>query len=413
MSESEDESISIVEKSYQGVKRLRRRIFSPLRSFLNDSRAVGIILLLCTAISLVLSNTGLFQEEYTGFWLEHVASPINGLHLPHTWLHWVNDGLMVLFFFLVGMEIKRELMIGELASIRKSMLPVMAALGGMLAPAGIFFLFNGNTPFHHGWGIPMATDIAFSLGIISLLGDRAPVQLKIFLTALAIIDDLGAILVIAIFYATNMHLTYLFVGLGLMIIPVLLNVFKVQRLFFYFIPGVVIWYCLLNSGVHPTIAGVLLAFCIPLSKIPSLEHALYDFVNFIIMPVFALANTAIIFPDALGDILHSSITYGVFAGLVLGKPIGIFIFSFFSVKTGLASLPSNTSWKQILGTGMIAGIGFTMSIFIATLAFREEEFQIISKIAIIAGSLIAGIAGYTYLRLLDKAHHNINTVIIP
>lgn len=391
---------NIIPKSIKRIKHIRNRIFSPLKSFLNDSRAIGIVLLACTAVSLTLSNTGIFQEGYTGFWVQHIASPFNGLHLPHTWLHWVNDGLMVVFFFLVGMEIKRELMIGELASVRKSMLPVMAALGGMLVPAGIFFLFNGNTPYHHGWGIPMATDIAFSLGIISLLGNRVPVQLKIFLTALAIIDDLGAILVIAIFYATDMHLTYLFIGLGVMIIPILLNVCKVQRLIFYFIPGAVIWYCLLNSGVHPTIAGVLLAFCIPLSQISSLEHALYDFVNFIIMPVFALANTAIIFPNNFQEVLHSPITYGVFIGLVIGKPVGIFAFSFLSAKMGLASLPSNTSWKQILGTGLIAGIGFTMSIFIATLAFREVELQVISKLAIMAGSLIAGIAGYLYLKLL-------------
>lgn len=406
MSPTDEETNNPIKKSYQRIERIRHLVFSPLRNFLKDSRAIGIVLLVCTALSLLLSNAGPFQESYTGFWLQHVNAPWEGLRLPHTWLHWVNDGLMVVFFFLVGMEIKRELMIGELASVRKSLLPVMAALGGMLVPALAFFIFNGNTPYHHGWGIPMATDIAFSLGIISLLGNRVPVQLKIFLTALAIIDDLGAILVIAIFYASDMHLTYLFIGLGVFIVPVLLNIFKVQRLLFYFLPGLVIWYCLLNSGVHPTIAGVLLAFCIPLSRIPSLEHALYDFVNFIIMPIFALANTAIIFPNAVGDILHSSITYGILFGLVLGKPIGIFIFSFFSVKVGLASLPADTNWKQLWGTGMIAGIGFTMSIFIATLAFGEEELQIISKIAIIAGSLIAGAAGYIYLRMLARSSKN-------
>lgn len=379
-----------------------QRIFSPLRAFLKDSRAVGIVLLACTAVSLVLSNTVFFQQRYTGFWLEHVSSPWAGLHLPDTWLEWVNDGLMVPFFFLVGMEIKRELMIGELASVRKSMLPVIAALGGMVVPAFIYFLFNGSTPFHHGWGIPMATDIAFSLGIISLLGKGVPVQLKIFLTALAIIDDLGAILVIALFYATDMHVTFLLAGLGVLFIPVILNLLKVQRLLFYFLPGLAVWYCLLNSGVHPTVAGVLLAFCIPLSKIPVLEHALYEAVNFIIMPVFALANTAIIFPGAVGDILQSPVTYGVFLGLFIGKPVGIFIFSFFSVKAGIASLPDGANWRQLWGTGMIAGIGFTMSIFIATLAFQEEELQTISKIAVLAGSLLAGVGGYLYLRLSAK-----------
>jgi NhaA family Na+:H+ antiporter len=398
MKSSGSETKTTSGKSYQRFKHIRHRIFSPLRSFLNDSRAVGIVLIVCTVISLTISNTPSLQSGYLNFWLKNISSPINYLHLPHSCLYWVNDGLMVLFFFLVGMEIKREIMIGELASLRKSMLPVLAALGGMLFPALIFFLFNGNTPFRHGWGIPMATDIAFSLGIISLLGDRVPIQLKIFLTALAIIDDLGAIIVIAIFYATDMHYAYLFTGLGIMIIPIVLNLCKVQRLLFYFLPGIVVWYCLLNSGVHPTIAGVLLAFCIPLSKIPSLEHALYDLVNFMIMPVFALANTAIIFPGEFSQIMHSPVTYGIVAGLVLGKPIGITLFSFLSVKLGLASLPSNTRWKQLLGTGMIAGIGFTMSIFIATLAYNEEELQVISKIAIIAGSVIAGCIGYAYLR---------------
>lgn len=380
------------------VKYIHRRIFSPLKNFLNDSRAIGIVLIACTIISLTLSNIDFTKEGYTSFWTWHLSFSIVGLQLPHTPLYWINDGLMAVFFFLVGMEIKRELMIGELASIQKSMLPVLAALGGMIFPALIFFAFNGSTPFHHGWGIPMATDIAFSLGIISLLGNRIPVQLKIFLTALAIIDDLGAIVVIAIFYATDMHFGYLFIGLAIMLIPAVLNLLKVQRLIFYFIPGIIVWYCFLNSGVHPTIAGVILAFCIPLSRISSLEHALYQVVNFIIMPLFALANTAIIFPSVFGHIIHSPITFGIVLGLVIGKPIGICIFSFLSVKFRIATLPSNTQWKQILGAGMIAGIGFTMSIFIATLAFKEEELQVISKIAIIAGSVLSGAIGYGWLK---------------
>lgn len=380
------------------VKYIHHRIFSPLKDFLNDSRAIGIVLIACTVISLVLSNVSFSTEGYTNFWEAHVSFFVPGLHLPHNLLAWINDGLMAVFFFLVGMEIKRELMIGELASIQKSMLPVLAALGGMIFPALIFFAFNGNTPFHHGWGIPMATDIAFSLGIISLLGNRIPVQLKIFLTALAIIDDLGAIVVIALFYATDMHWGYLLTGLGILAILILLNLFKIKRLACYFIPGIIIWYCFLNSGVHPTIAGVLLAFCIPLSRISSLEHALYHAVNFIIMPLFALANTAIVFPSVFGHIIHSPITFGIILGLVLGKPLGICIFSFLSVKFKIASFPSNTNWKQILGAGMIAGIGFTMSIFIATLAYKGEELQVISKIAIIAGSVISGVMGYGWLK---------------
>ncbi|TAM98951.1 MAG: Na+/H+ antiporter NhaA [Chitinophagaceae bacterium] len=388
------------------AKYIHRRIFSPLKDFLNDSRAIGIVLIACTIISLALSNIDFARESYTHFWTAHISLSATGPHLPHDLLAWINDGLMAVFFFLVGMEIKRELMIGELASIQKSMLPVLAALGGMIVPALIFFTFNGSTPFHHGWGIPMATDIAFSLGIISLLGNRVPVQLKIFLTALAIIDDLGAIVVIAVFYATDMHFGYLFFGLGIMIIPVILNLLKVQRMIFYFIPAIIVWYCFLNSGVHPTIAGVLLAFCIPLSRISSLEHALYHVVNFVIMPLFALANTAIVFPSAFGHIIHSPITFGIVLGLVLGKPIGICIFSFLSVKLKIASLPSDTHWKQILGAGMIAGIGFTMSIFIATLAYKEEELQVISKIAIIVGSVISGVAGYYFLNLFSRKYKN-------
>lgn len=385
------------------LRHLRHRLFSPLRDFLRDSRAIGIVLIACTAVSLLLSNTSPFSEGYTGFWLQPVASPIQGLHLPHTWLHWINDGLMVFFFFLVGMEIKRELLIGELASLRKSMLPVIAALGGMACPALLFFLFNGNTPFHHGWGIPMATDIAFSLGILSLLGSRVPLPLKIFLTALAIIDDLGAIVAIAVFYTADLQLGYLFAALATLLIPLVLNFCKVRRLILYFLPGVLAWYFLLNSGVHATIAGVLLSFCIPLEKISSLEHALYDPVNFLIMPLFALANTAIVFPASMGPVIHSSISYGIIAGLVLGKPIGIFLTSFLSVKAGLASLPRDCRWVQLLGVGLIAGIGFTMSIFIATLAYGEEDLQVISKIAILSASVVAGVLGYLFLRLMGSS----------
>jgi NhaA family Na+:H+ antiporter len=371
---------------------------SPLRAFLRDSRATGIVLVACTVLSLVLSNTRASGYGYTHFWIRPLGDAVPGLLLPHDWLHWINDGLMTLFFFLVGMEIKRELLAGELTGLRKSLLPVLAALGGMLFPALIYFLFNGGSPFHHGWGIPMATDIAFSLGILSLVGDRVPVQLKIFLTALAIIDDLGAVIVIAVFYASGLHAGYLITGLVVMAIPLVLNLARVRRPLFYFIPGVITWYCLLHSGVHPTIAGVLLALCIPLQQIPALEKALSDPVNFLITPLFALANTAIVFPASAGPVLHSPVTWGVVLGLVLGKPLGIFLFSFVSVKIGIAELPSHSSWKGMWGTGMIAGIGFTMSIFIATLAFGSNGAQVIAKIAILAGSVIAGSAGYLYLR---------------
>ena len=380
-------------------------LLSPFYTFLKDSRAVGIVLIVCTVVSMILANSGV-QESYVGFW-NTLFDPAAGHHyqhgalqLPNSWLLWINDGMMVLFFFLVGMEIKRELTVGELSSLRQSILPVLAAVGGMLFPALIFTIFNKNTPYAHGWGIPMATDIAFSLGILSLLGKRVPVGLKIFLMALAIIDDLGAILTIAIFYTPHLDIKYLLISGGVFLVPLALNFLKVQRPVFYYIPGVVLWYCLFNSGVHATIAGVLLAFCIPQEKISALVHSLHDPVNFIVMPVFALANTAIQLPGDIGGALQNSISFGIIAGLVLGKPLGIFTLSFIAVKSKLATLPSNAGWAQLIGVGFIAGIGFTMSIFISSLAYLERELQIIAIISVIAASLAAGIAGFIFLRLL-------------
>ncbi|MCW3464352.1 Na+/H+ antiporter NhaA [Chitinophaga nivalis] len=389
------------------VKKFRKTLLSPIYTFLKDSRAVGIVLIICTIASMILANSGV-QESYVSFW-NALFDPAGGhhyqyrsLHLPNSYLLWINDGMMVLFFFLVGMEIKRELTVGELSSVRKSILPVLAAIGGMLFPALIFALFNKNTAHAHGWGIPMATDIAFSLGILSLLGKRVPVSLKIFLMALAIIDDLGAILTIAIFYTPHLDVQYLLIGGGVLLIPILLNFLKVERLILYYIPGIVLWYCLFNSGVHATIAGVLLAFCIPQHKIADLVHNLHDPVNFIIMPVFALANTAIQLPADIWGALHNNISYGVIAGLVLGKPLGIFFFSFTAVKLKLASLPSKAGWLQLIGIGLIAGIGFTMSIFIASLAYKERDLQIIAIISVIVASLVAGLAGFVFLRLLKQ-----------
>ncbi|HLR37594.1 MAG TPA: Na+/H+ antiporter NhaA, partial [Chitinophagaceae bacterium] len=372
---------NIQKPSNRSNNSLKTIIPKPLKAFINDSRAVGIVLIACTAISLFLSNMDFSQEYYTGFW-EITTHTGSFLHLPENFLLWVNDALMAVFFLTVGIEIKRELMVGELASIQKSMLPIIAALGGMIVPAFIYFIFNNGTPFHHGWGIPMATDIAFSLGILSLLGKKAPVQLKVFLAALAIIDDLGAILVIAIFYSSGLSFVYLLSGLGGVVILAILNKMKVKQMFPYLLIGVLIWYCILNSGVHATIAGVLLAFCIPVDIGKRLEGKLTHFVDFIIMPLFALANTAIIFPNQVGHIVSSPITIGVFLGLLLGKPIGIVLFSFLSTKLKIAALPDNTSWKQMTGVGMIAGIGFTMSIFISVLAFSNIEAQDIAKIAV-------------------------------
>ena len=378
---------------------LRRRIISPLKEFIHDSRAVGITLICCTIISLIVSNSA-WAEPYINFWELEAHIPTPHLHLPHTILHIINDGLMALFFLLVGMEIKRELLIGELSSVKKSMLPIVGAIGGMVVPATICYIWCGNTPYSGGWGVPMATDIAFSLGVLSLLGKRAPLSLKIFLTALAIIDDLGAILAIAIFYTSSLNLMYLGLGGVVLLALIMLNLFKVHRSYIYFILGAVLWYFIFNSGIHATIAGVLLAFTIPLKHIHKLETKLHDPVNFIILPLFALANTAIMLPSDFTSIYNSKVHHGIFMGLVVGKPLGIFLLCFLAVKLRIASLPGNLSWKQIFGLGLVAGIGFTMSIFIATLAFGEVEVQLISKVAIIGASLVSGIVGFTYLKML-------------
>lgn len=376
-----------------------KKVLSPIYEFLQDSRAVGIILIICTAFSLILANSP-WQTAYLAMWDTPVHIPLEFLHLPHTVLHWINDGLMVPFFFLVGMEIKREVTIGELSSIRQSLLPVLAAMGGMICPALLFALFNGHTPYVNGWGIPMATDIAFSLGILSLLGNRVPLSLKIFLTALAIIDDLGAIVTIALFYTAGIQTGYLIAAAGIMVLLIILNRLKVKQLWCYFIPGLLLWYCIFNSGIHATIAGVLLAACIPLPKISKLIHQLHDPVNFVIMPIFALSNTAIIFPPDIWQAFGSSISYGILAGLIIGKPLGIFLFSYLATRLKLAALPDQANWKQMIGIGMIAGIGFTMSIFIATLAYTPADWQITSKIAVIAASLASGLLGYCYLRIV-------------
>lgn len=330
--------------------------------------------------------------------------PTEQLHLPHTILHVINDALMSIFFFLVGLEIKRELMTGELASLKKAALPVVAAIGGMVVPAAVYILWTGGTPYARGWGIPMATDIAFSLGVLSLLGKRAPLSLRIFLTALAIIDDLGGILTIAIFYAGSLDTTYLMVAFILLCILTAMNLLKIKRHYPFFIPGILLWYCVFNSGVHATIAGVLLAFTIPLFKIEQLEHNLHDPVNFIILPLFALANTAIILPSDFSAIYTSLIHHGIVSGLVLGKPLGIIAFSWLAVRLRMAELPAGMDWKHVLGMGMIAGIGFTMSIFMATLAFLDEDLQLTAKVAIIIASLAAGLAGYIYLRVVERRH---------
>ena len=378
---------------------IKQKIVSPIREFFHDSRAVGITLICCTVISMIISNTP-WGEAYLGFWNTEFHMPAPNLHIPHSPLHFVNDFLMAVFFLLVGVEIKRELLVGELSSVKKSMLPIIAAIGGMVVPALIYLMWTGDSAvFSRGWGIPMATDIAFSLGVLSMLGKRVPFTLRVFLMALAIIDDLGGILTIAIFYAEQIDLFYLSLAGGLVLVLIILNLLKVKRYYIYMTIGLLLWYMFFNSGVHATIAGVLLAFTIPLHKIEDLVHSLHDPVNFIILPIFALANTAIILPDTYSHIFTSPVHHGILTGLVIGKPIGIFLFSWLAIKLGIGAMPQKMNWNQLLGMGMIAGIGFTISIFMSTLAFSIHEIQITSKVAIIIASLVSGILGFVYLRL--------------
>jgi Na+:H+ antiporter, NhaA family len=317
-----------------------------------------------------------------------------------------------IFFLLVGLELERELYIGELADLRRSLLPVFAAIGGMAVPALIHFIFNQGTPSQHGVAIPMATDIAFSLGVLSLLGNRVPASLKVFLTALAIIDDLGAILVIAFFYSKGFSAMYLGLSLGIFGLMLVLNRLRMHRLWIYLVLGAVMWYFMYRSGVHATIAGVLTAFAIPFGngdeKSPSyhLQHVLHKPVAFFILPLFALANTAIAIPATWMEDLGSPNSMGIMLGLLVGKPAGIFLFAILSIVLGFSKLPPGLQKVHLLWTGLLAGIGFTMSIFIAHLAFTEEALIVGSKIAIIIGSLLAGLLGFVLLKISLKKTSN-------
>lgn len=369
------------------------------REFFESEKAGGIILVACTIISIGLANSG-FQGVYLDFWHIEIA----GHHLSH----WINDGLMAIFFLLIGLELEREIYAGELADIKNALLPIAAAIGGMLVPAAIFLTFNWGTPAQPGAGIPMATDIAFALGILSLLGNKVPTSLKIFLTALAIIDDLGAIILIAVFYTKALALTNLFISLGVWVVLLVLNRLGVRNLIPYIIGGLLMWYFMLHSGVHATITGVLLAFAIPFRKgnenSPSfqLQHWLHKPVAFVIMPVFALANTALVIHSGWQADIFTSTGIGIIGGLTIGKPIGILLFSTIAVKAGICSLPPDVSWKQIAGAGMLAGIGFTMSIFISLLAFEDEEIINGAKLMVLLGSLISAVIGFVWLKMISN-----------
>ncbi|PVD53049.1 Na+/H+ antiporter NhaA [Terrimonas sp.] len=375
---------------------ITRILINPWQRVINDSRSVGIILFAGSAVSMVLANTDI-SDAYLGFWNQAFHLP-GYLHLPHALLHWINDGLMAVFFFLVGMEIKRELLAGELSSVKKSLLPIFAAVGGMIAPAVIYLLFNKATNYEHGWGIPMATDIAFSLGVASMLGKKMPSALKIFLMALAIIDDLGAILVIAFFYGSAVQWIYLLTGIAITIVLISLPKLKISFGWWNYVLGILLWYCMYNSGVHATIAGVIFAFTIPLSQLEKMQHSLHVPVNFIILPIFAIANTAIVIPDNITHAFTSTLSYGIILGLMLGKPLGIVLACRMLVRLKWGELPAGVNWRQLTGVGILAGIGFTMSIFIAMLAFNEPAIQDMAKVGVLAGSVLSMVIGYVWLR---------------
>ncbi|MFZ1279388.1 MAG: Na+/H+ antiporter NhaA [Ignavibacteriaceae bacterium] len=420
----------------------------PIQEFLHQQASGGILLIIATVIALAWANSP-FAESYHHLWHTYIKIDVGGVGLNYSLHHWINDGLMVIFFFVVGLEIKREMLVGELSSAKKAALPIAAALGGMIFPALIYTMFNLGSEGASGWGIPMATDIAFVVGILALLGNRVPLALKIFILALAIVDDLGAVLVIAIFYTSNISFTSLLIAAGLIVLLIAMNRMGVRNLLVYTLVGIALWLAFLKSGVHATVAGVLLAFTIPVSSrintkkfknetenllkdfdsagehgedvltnsqrlsivdqienncekiltpLQRFEHGLHPWVSFLIMPVFALANAGVAVSDELGSALTHPVSIGIVLGLFLGKQIGIFSFSYLAVKLKLASEPEGVSWKKIYAASVLAGIGFTMSLFIANLAFNSPELLNISKVGILAGSLLSGIVGFIILK---------------
>ena len=378
------------------LNKIPRKLTRTFVKFFESEKSGAILMVACTVFSLVLAN---FSVGYAAIW----HAEFGGLSIEH----WINDGLMAIFFLLIGLELERELYSGELSDLKNALLPAFAAVGGIVTPALIYFIFNAGTSTQAGIGIPMATDIAFALGALALLGSRVPASLKIFLTALAVIDDLGAIIIIAVFYTAKLSLLYLLGAVAVFaLLLALRRFFRVMKLFPYLIGGVLMWFLMLKSGVHATIAGVLLAFAIPFTNkdddenSPShrLEHFLHKPVAFVILPVFALANTGIIIGGDWFSNLFARNGAGIIFGLVVGKPLGIALLSFGAVYAGICSLPEDLNWRHITGAGILGGIGFTMSIFITNLAFAgNPEVINASKFAILLASVAAGILGLIWL----------------
>lgn len=381
----------------------------PWRDFIKSESAGGIILLFCVIISLLIANTSL-GPKFQNLLDTNLGWETASIQLRYPVVTWINDGLMAIFFLLVGLEIKRELVEGELSSFKQASLPIVAALGGVIAPALIYHFLNNGLETHSGWAIPMATDIAFALAVVNILGKSVPSSLKILLAALAIVDDLMAIIVIAVFYSTSLHFTYLMYAGGLFLLLMIFNRLGVKNLFFYILPGLFIWYFIHHSGIHATIAGVLVAISLPIKKedvespLEKLEHLISKPVNFLIMPLFALANTNIRFESEMIDGLFTPLGMGIVLGLFIGKPLGIFITSWLSIRFGLSKMPDSAGWKQIVGIGMLGGIGFTMSIFISLLSFTSASLLVEAKFSILVASLLAGITGSLLLKSVSKTN---------
>ncbi|MBC7982263.1 MAG: Na+/H+ antiporter NhaA [Candidatus Obscuribacterales bacterium] len=371
--------------------------------FVDSGRSSGLLLMVCTVLSLVIANSSV-GPDYLRFWQHSIA----GLSLEH----WINDALMAVFFLLIGLELEREIYVGELSSAKNALLPIIAAIGGMVVPALIHFSLNSGTPMQAGFGIPMATDIAFALGVLAMLGSRVPAVLKVFVVAFAVIDDLGAIIVIAAVYTAQLSVGYLAGAIAVWAMLIVLNRLRVMLLMPYLLGGVLLWFLMLRSGVHATLAGVMLAFAIPFAgkedeKSPShtLENFLHKPVAFIVLPIFALANTGIVISAEWMQDLISMNSLGIAAGLIIGKPLGVTLACFAAVASGIASLPPGLKRLHIVGAGILGGIGFTMSIFITNLAFYGDSPTInASKLTIVLASLAAGVLGFVWLRLTSESH---------
>ena len=386
------------------------KAFSRIQEFIRLETSGGVVLMIAAIFAMIIANTPL-SATYDLILGTYIKVGIGNFEIAKPAILWINDGLMAIFFFLVGLEIKREVLAGELSSLDKAILPIMAAIGGMAVPGIIFAIVNWGTPENlNGWAIPTATDIAFALGILALIGSRAPLALKIFLLAIAIIDDLGAIVIIAIFYTSELSINSLSISMIGFAAAVALNRLGIQRTAPYLLVGIIMWVFVLKSGVHATLAGVLIAFTIPLKAknedealLYKMEHGLHPWVAFLILPVFAFANAGVNFTGIGIDDLLQPLTLGIAVGLFLGKQIGVFLATWICVKSGIARLPENVSWKHVYGVACLTGVGFTMSLFIGSLAFTTADVMNAVRLGVVLGSVLSGIIGYL---LLKSAAHD-------